>query len=95
MRGVRRWSVVLALACFGSALPLQANQLKVGISGSAPFVIKNGDQLSGISLNIWRRVAEDNNLSYELVEQPSPKACLLYTSPSPRDKRQSRMPSSA
>ena len=37
-------------------------------------MIKNGDQLSGISLNIWRRVAEDNNLSYELVEQPSPKA---------------------
>ena len=74
MRRARRWSVVLTLACFGSALPLQANQLKVGISGSAPFVIKNGDQLSGISLNIWRRVAEDNNLSYELVEQPSPKA---------------------
>ena len=24
-----------------------------------------------------------------------PTACLLYTSPSPRDKRQSRMPSSA
>ena len=26
---------------------------------------------------------------------PPPMACLLYTSPSPRDKRQSRMPSSA
>ena len=26
---------------------------------------------------------------------PAPKPCLLYTSPSPRDKRQSRMPSSA
>ena len=25
----------------------------------------------------------------------APEACLLYTSPSPRDKRQSRMPSSA
>ena len=25
----------------------------------------------------------------------APQACLLYTSPSPRDKRQSRMPSSA
>ena len=25
----------------------------------------------------------------------APDACLLYTSPSPRDKRQSRMPSSA
>ena len=26
---------------------------------------------------------------------PLPLPCLLYTSPSPRDKRQSRMPSSA
>ena len=26
---------------------------------------------------------------------PSPEACLLYTSPSPRDQRGSRMPSSA
>ena len=25
----------------------------------------------------------------------NPRTCLLYTSPSPRDKRQSRMPSSA
>ena len=29
------------------------------------------------------------------AQAPSPTACLLYTSPSPRDKRQSRMPSSA
>ncbi|WP_392346612.1 hypothetical protein [Parasynechococcus sp.] len=74
MRKVRRWSLVLALSCFGSTLPLQANQLEVGISGSAPFVIKNGDQINGISLNIWRRVAEDNNFSYELIQQPSPIA---------------------
>ena len=33
--------------------------------------------------------------SQELVESNSPTTCLLYTSPSPRDKRQSRMPSSA
>ena len=32
---------------------------------------------------------DDNNISADLVD------CLLYTSPSPRDKRQSRMPSSA
>ena len=29
------------------------------------------------------------------IFDPSPLCCLLYTSPSPRDKRQSRMPSSA
>ena len=29
------------------------------------------------------------------INMPQVAACLLYTSPSPRDKRQSRMPSSA
>ena len=33
---------------------------------------------------------------HKTVVNPSPNgSCLLYTSPSPRDKRQSRMPSSA
>ena len=32
------------------------------------------------------------NISAKII---MPKNCLLYTSPSPRDKRQSRMPSSA
>ena len=35
-----------------------------------------------------------DNEHQRLVEQPT-SSCLLYTSPSPRDKRQSRMPSSA
>ena len=38
------------------------------------------------------------NLSIKLFESAisiEENACLLYTSPSPRDKRQSRMPSSA
>ena len=30
-----------------------------------------------------------------LKDKPENRGCLLYTSPSPRDKRQSRMPSSA
>ena len=30
-----------------------------------------------------------------IIHQMDVKTCLLYTSPSPRDKRQSRMPSSA
>ena len=38
-----------------------------------------------------RMVNQDTKLAgYDI-----PKGCLLYTSPSPRDKRQSRMPSSA
>ena len=35
------------------------------------------------------------NIDNVLVTGLSTNSCLLYTSPSPRDKRQSRMPSSA
>ena len=43
------------------------------------------------SLRIW---CVDHS-SRVITEHRSPLGCLLYTSPSPRDKRQSRMPSSA
>ena len=37
-----------------------------------------------------------SDLDYHSIgKTPQPTTCLLYTSPSPRDKRQSRMPSSA
>ena len=42
-------------------------------------------------------VSDLDNLKLKIGESytPSTYVCLLYTSPSPRDKRQSRMPSSA
>ena len=40
-----------------------------------------------------KREIDDKISNYLMVNDP--RFCLLYTSPSPRDKRQSRMPSSA
>ena len=54
-------------------LPLMARTLKVGVSGSAPFVIQEEGGSSGISLQVWRRIAEDNNLSYRLIQQATPR----------------------
>ena len=42
-----------------------------------------------------RYLAEDKATLHDLADEYKVSACLLYTSPSPRDKRQSRMPSSA
>ena len=39
-----------------------------------------------------KRMGEDLE---NLIQKEGADTCLLYTSPSPRDKRQSRMPSSA
>ena len=57
-------------------------------------------RLSGNSYTCCRRgapvgVARGGDLHAELAYGNHPSVCLLYTSPSPRDKRQSRMPSSA
>ena len=55
-----------------------------------------------VPLGTILRDAETNEIVLEITEHGEEKivveggmGCLLYTSPSPRDKRQSRMPSSA
>ena len=42
-----------------------------------------------------KQLSETNTLRRSLIGLGYYGTCLLYTSPSPRDKRQSRMPSSA
>ena len=55
----------------------------MGVPGAMEY-----QKIDSMDYQIWRDILEVNLLS------PF-KICLLYTSPSPRDKRQSRMPSSA
>ena len=51
----------------------------------------SADQINGLIRATYRQVMGNPHL----MESERAMACLLYTSPSPRDKRQSRMPSSA
>ena len=57
------------------------------------------ESVADISLELTKLRGEKNRLkdqiSLLLNRCESLQGCLLYTSPSPRDKRQSRMPSSA
>ena len=52
-------------------------------------------------LDLFQSLLSDNNLQCTSIHtgldelRANMSSCLLYTSPSPRDKRQSRMPSSA
>ena len=45
--------------------------------------------------NAPKDIVDRERESLEKLKEQLKKICLLYTSPSPRDKRQSRMPSSA
>ena len=55
-------------------------------SAVSDVYIRNHANLGGAALNIWTQGT---------YSSPTYKACLLYTSPSPRDLSTSRMPSSA
>ena len=58
--------------------------------------VQKGDNLFGLDLQRVKRDLEMVPLiETAAVDRVLPETCLLYTSPSPRDKRQSRMPSSA
>ena len=68
-----------------------------------------GDYHPGVPYLVWRPYAASSATEVRTLDQDTQawswdtlmeakrrhEACLLYTSPSPRDKRQSRMPSSA
>ena len=74
MRRFRQKSAVVLVVLLLAGLPAQARKLRVGISGSPPFVIQENNSFQGISLDVWRQVAEDNELVYDLVPQSSPEA---------------------
>ena len=71
--------------------------LLVGCSFSSPKLLSTPNDVKE-DLGMWVRIGKDDKITLilpasEMGQQAH--TCLLYTSPSPRDKRQSRMPSSA
>ena len=66
------------------------------IKGTIPRIVYANNTIADGKINIE---AKENALEYQIsvatIESGSLKICLLYTSPSPRDQRGSRMPSSA
>ena len=73
--------------------------LKLGIVGwpltktYSPLIHKLLGEFLGINVEYQKVPIE--NLDRQKIQDVNSKFCLLYTSPSPRDMRRSRMPSSA
>ena len=78
----------LAVAIAASTLAGQTNaQVNFRLTDQEPTLAGSGTKISPI---VEHRAQAQTVHRYALDQ-----FCLLYTSPSPRDKRQSRMPSSA
>ena len=75
---------------FKNVIPNSVGGIKI-FNVQDPYIISQKyDEVTNLENRIWSELFQ--NLEFELDRYAS---CLLYTSPSPRDKRQTRMPSSA
>ena len=100
---VHALSVVVG-ASVGAAFPTDVTSVVAGVAflGFGLWTLR-GDSLSAEEAARAHRstrsavvaASSADSESPRRVHSPKPRNCLLYTSPSPRDKRQSRMPSSA
>lgn len=50
--------------------------LTVGIGGTPPFLIRDGDEYEGFVLDLWKQIAVINNFEYELVLQTNTQDAL-------------------
>ncbi|MGF1535541.1 MAG: transporter substrate-binding domain-containing protein [Elainellaceae cyanobacterium] len=76
--GVRAESAASGLAVVAQAPPEPdaAEPLTVGIGGTPPFLLRQGDNYQGIVPDLWERIARINGLEYELVLQTETQAAL-------------------
>ena len=70
--------VLLLAGLISLAVPAEgmAAVLRIGVSGSPPFVMPRGEVTQGISIQIWEEVASRLNEPFELVHQPNTEANL-------------------
>ena len=81
----------IEVKCPAGAIP---DNIEVDISG---MEIGDSIHLSEVTLpaGVTPGITDRDVTIATIIASRTSKTCLLYTSPSPRDKRQSRMPSSA
>ena len=78
-----------------------ADTVMSGVQKAADTVTGAAEAVAGAAARVTGRAAAEEETPDEADAEPAPaakakpKACLLYTSPSPRDRQKSRMPSSA
>lgn len=58
--------LVLMISLAGMA-QVEKDTLKVGYSPAAPFVLENEGNLEGLNVWLWKRVAKNLNMDYELI----------------------------
>lgn len=60
-------TLILCLICFTVKSQVERDTLLVGYTPAAPFIVKEGKNLQGLNIWLWKQVAADLELDYKLV----------------------------
>ncbi len=85
----------LALVFLLGLLPVSAAPLRVAVAGVEPFVMSEDGVWSGLSVDIWEKVAALNDWEYQLVGYPDELAAVLAVSKGEADVVVSEIPISS
>src|SRR5688572_6607407 len=67
---------LLMMLVLALAPAARAAELRVGVAGSPPFVVGDAEHPDGLSVQLWKEVAQKLKLEFKLVRQPSVPAAL-------------------
>eukprot|EP01017_Pseudomicrothorax_dubius_P036013 TRINITY_DN5119_c0_g1_i2.p1 TRINITY_DN5119_c0_g1~~TRINITY_DN5119_c0_g1_i2.p1 ORF type:complete len:163 (+),score=17.38 TRINITY_DN5119_c0_g1_i2:110-598(+) len=100
LEGVGRWLVFNqsdkdTFNCFNSVFPNLEDGAVLKVEWSSPNRIQVKKNIGGVLTNYNIEVNQDLKKKIDCLSSNRWQTCLLYTSPSPRDRQKSRMPSSA
>ena len=66
-------TIIVLNYCFLGHAQEAMDTLKVGYTNAAPFIIEEHQDLQGINVWLWTKVAEDLGLPFELRRMEFPK----------------------
>ena len=73
----------------------KGRQIEHGVAIQHQVVVDELVGQIGVQAMLRQLIARQHSIGLAALMQAMAKVCLLYTSPSPRDRQKSRMPSSA
>ncbi|WP_324026952.1 transporter substrate-binding domain-containing protein [Maribacter sp. BPC-D8] len=59
--------VIVFVISISASGQVDDEKLRIGYTAAAPFIVENGEDVEGLNVWLWKRVASDLNIEYEMI----------------------------
>ena len=65
---LKRFILLTIIVIFSFSLNAKGEELSVGVTNSPPFIIIEGDNISGLTIDLWNVISDSLNMDYHFVK---------------------------